>query len=102
MRTLFLVENTLRTLDPQLDLMGALTRKGARDLWCSMVRASPSDLSPCAPGPRSAAPVRRSPPILLRQAQSSDGRPGFSVPITVYSTPGKPPARTGNRLAWHW
>ena len=27
MRTLFLVENTLRTLDPQLDLMGALTRK---------------------------------------------------------------------------
>jgi ubiquinone biosynthesis protein len=98
MRTLFLVENTLRTLDPQLDLMGALTRKAPE--IAELLDGARRPKRPIAV--RVARAARQLPQIaadLLRQAQSSDGRPGFSVHHHGLHSTQEALARTGNRLA---
>jgi ubiquinone biosynthesis protein len=98
MRTLFLVENTLRALDPKLDLLGALTSRApdiARVIDASRPAGRPIAL-------RLARTARQLPQLaadLLRQAQLSDGRPAFSIHHHgLYSTQ-EAIARTGNRLA---
>lgn len=98
MRTLFLVENTLRALDPGLDLLGTLSVRAAdiaRVIDTSRSRARPLAL-------RVARTARQLPQLaadLLRQAQLSDGRPAFSVHHHGLHSSQQALARTGNRLA---
>lgn len=98
-RTLFLVENTLRALDPDLDLLGTLSAQAAA--IADIAEASrPSGNRPLAM--RLARTARQLPQIatdLLRQAQLSDGRPAFSVHHHGLSSTQEAIARTGNRLA---
>lgn len=98
MRTLFLVENTLRALDPKLDLLGELARR-ATDV-ARVVDADRSGQRPMRL--RLARAARRLPELvegLLRQAQLSDGRPAFSVHHHGLSSTESALSRTGNRLA---
>lgn len=98
MRTLFLVENTLRALDPNLDLLGGLTSRAAeiaRVVDASRPAGRPLTL-------RLARTARQLPQLvadLLRQAQLSDGRPAFSVHHHGLHSTQEALARTGNRLA---
>jgi len=97
-RTLFLVENTLRALDPDLDLLGTLSARAA-DIM-AIVDASRPAARPLAM--RLARTARQLPQIatdLLRQAQLSDGRPAFSVHHHGLTSTQEALARTGNRLA---
>lgn len=98
-RTLFLVENTLRALDPDLDLLGTLSAQAAE--IAEIADASrPGGNRPLAM--RLARTARQLPQIatdLLRQAQLSDGRPAFSVHHHGLSSTQEAIARTGNRLA---
>lgn len=98
-RTLFLVENTLRALDPDLDLLGTLSAQAAE--IAEIADASrPGGNRPLAM--RLARTARQLPQIatdLLRQAQLSDGRPALSVHHHGLSSTQEAIARTGNRLA---
>ena len=98
MRTLFLVENTLRTLDPQLDLLGALTRR-APEIAELLDRAR----RPGRPiAVRLARAARQLPELvadILRQAQLHGGRPAFTVHHRGLAATQAAVARTGNRLA---
>ena len=97
-RTLFLVENTLRTLDPDMDLLGTLSARAADVM--AIVDASRPVGRPLAM--RLARTARQLPQIatdLLRQAQLSDGRPAFSVHHHGLAPTHEALARTGNRLA---
>ena len=97
-RTLFLVENTLRTLDPDMDLLGTLSARAADVM--AIVDASRPAGRPLAM--RLARTARQLPQIatdLLRQAQLSDGRPAFSVHHHGLAPTHEALARTGNRLA---
>lgn len=98
MRTLFLVENTLRALDPKLDLLGALTRR-APEIAEVLDRAR----RPGRPiAMRLSRAARQLPDLaadLLRQAQLHDGRPAFTVHHRGLATSQAALARTGNRLA---
>lgn len=98
-RTLFLVENTLRALDPDLDLLGTLSTRAA-DIADIADASRPGSSRPLAM--RLARTARQLPQIatdLLRQAQLSDGRPAFSVHHHGLSSTQEALARTGNRLA---
>lgn len=98
MRTLFLVENTLRALDPDLDLLAALTRKApaiGRTLVATHRRGRPL-------AARLAGTARQLPELaaqILRQAQLDQGRLGFSVHVRGLGSSRTALARTGNRLA---
>jgi ubiquinone biosynthesis protein len=97
-RTLFLVENTLRALDPDMDLLGTLSAQAADVM--AIVDASRPARRPLAM--RLARTARQLPQIatdLLRQAQLSDGRPAFSVHHHGLAPTHEALARTGNRLA---
>ena len=97
-RTLFLVENTLRALDPDLDLLGTLSARAA-DIMAIVDTSRPAG-RPLAM--RLARTARQLPQIatdLLRQAQLSDGRPAFSVHHHGLAPTHEALARTGNRLA---
>lgn len=96
-RTLFLVENTVRALDPNLDLLGTLSARAA-DI------ADIADASPFGRpfAMRLARTARQLPQIaadLLQQAQLNDGRPALSVHLRGLSSTQEALARTGNRLA---
>ena len=98
-RTLFLVENTLRALDPDLDLMGSLSAQ-ASDIADIADASRPGGNRPLAM--RLARTARQLPQIatdLLRQAQLSDGRPALSVHHHGLAPTHEALARTGNRLA---
>jgi ubiquinone biosynthesis protein len=98
MRTLFLLENTLRALDPTLDLLGALTVRGPE--IARVLDANRSAGRPLAM--RLARTARQLPQLaadLLRQAQLSDGRPAFSVHHHGLHSTQEAIARTGNRLS---
>lgn len=98
MRTLFLVENTLRALDPALDLLGTLTRRAPE-----IVQVIDRARRPGRPiAVRLARAARQLPELaadLLRQAQLSDGRPSITVHHRGLATTQVALARTGNRLA---
>lgn len=98
MRTLFLVENTLRALDPDLDLLGTLTSRAAE--ITRVIDATRPNGRPLAH--RLARTARQLPQLvadLLRQAQLSNGRPAFSVHHHGLHSTQEAFARTGNRLA---
>src|SRR3546814_11519292 len=86
-RTLFLVENTLRALDPDLDLLGTLSAQAAE--IAEIADASrPGGNRPLAMRlARTARPLPQIAPDLLRPAQLGDGRPAFSVPHHGPSSP---------------
>ena len=93
-----IIENTLRALDPDLDLLGTLSARAA-DIM-AIVDASRPAARPLAM--RLARTARQLPQIatdLLRQAQLSDGRPAFSVHHHGLAPTHEALARTGNRLA---
>lgn len=98
-RTLFLVENTLRALDPNLDLLGTLSARAAH--IADIADASrPGGGRPLAL--QLARTARQLPQIaadLLRQAQLRDGRPAISVHHHGLNSSRETLARTGNRLA---
>lgn len=99
-RTLFLVENTLRALDPNLDLLGTLSARAAE--VAGLVDASrpgggrPFALRQLA---RAAHQLPQIAADLLRQAQLNHGRPAISVHHHGLSSSQEALARTGNRLA---
>lgn len=98
MRTLFLMENTLRALDPNFDLLGTLATRAA-DI-ARVVDASQPARRPLAR--RLARTAQQLPQLaadLLRQAQLSDGRPALSVHHHGLQSTQEALARTGNRLA---
>lgn len=98
MRTLFLVENTLRALDPELDLLGTLTRRAPEIAQALEYAGRPG--RPIAV--RLARAARQLPELaadILRQAQLHGGRPAFSVHHRGLASTQAAIARTGNRLA---
>lgn len=98
MRTLFLLENTLRALEPSLDLLGTLNRL-APDIESALDHARPAT-RPIAT--RLARAARQLPELaadLLRQAHLHDGRPAFSVHHRGLASTQEALARTGNRLS---
>ncbi|MFZ5657299.1 MAG: ABC1 kinase family protein [Pseudomonadota bacterium] len=97
MRTLFLVESTLRALDPNLDLLGrlqvhvpAIARTIARDR--STRRLAMQLMHGARQLPELAA-------NWLRQAQLGDGRPAIAIHHRGLHSTQEAIARTGNRLA---
>lgn len=98
MRTLFLVENTLRALDPGLDLLGTLTRR-VPEIAQVLDRARRSGRPIAARLARAARQLPELAADLLRQAQMHDGRPAFTVHHRGLATTQAALARTGNRLA---
>jgi ubiquinone biosynthesis protein len=96
MRTLFLVENTLRTLDPQLDLLGQLQAR-APAIVSAMRKTSGRPLAA-----RLARSARQLPALAadwLHQAQLGDGRPAIAIHHHGLHSTQAALARTGNRLA---
>ena len=98
MRTLFLVENTLRALDPQLDLLGTLTRR-APEIAQVLDRARRPERPIAVRLARAARQLPELAADLLRQAQLHDGRPGFTVHHRGLASTHAALSRTGNRLA---
>lgn len=97
MRTLFLVESTLRALDPELDLLGHL-QLHARDIARSMA----GERSLRRMGDRLARGARQLPELVaewMRDAQLGDGRPAISVHHHGLRSTQAALARTGNRIA---
>jgi ubiquinone biosynthesis protein len=97
MRTLFLVENTLRALDPGLDLLGRLQ---ARTPAIARAIAATTRGRPLAL--RLARGARQLPQLAadwLRQAQLGDGRPSIAIHHHGLHSTQAALARTGNRLA---
>jgi ubiquinone biosynthesis protein len=97
MRTLFLVESTLRALDPDLDLLGRL-RVRAGDIARTMAREH--GLRETAA--RLARDARQLPELAadwLRQARLGDGRPAIAIHHHGLHSTQAAIARTGNRLA---
>lgn len=97
MRTLFLVENTLRALDPGFDL---LTRLQARAPDIARAIAARDGARPLAA--RLARGARQLPLLLgewLRQAQLAGGRPAIAIHHHGLHSTQAALARTGNRLA---
>jgi ubiquinone biosynthesis protein len=98
MRTLFLVENTLRVLDPQFDLLGTLTRRAPE--IASAIRTARQGQRPLA---RQLAHTARQLPQLaadlLRQAKLNDGRLAIAIHHRGLASTQETIARTGNRLA---
>ena len=98
MRTLFLLENTLRALDPELDLLATLDGRAA-DV-ARAIEASMPSRRPLAV--RVARAARKLPDLvadLLRQAELNGGQPAISVHHHGLHTTREAIARTGNRLA---
>lgn len=98
MRTLFLVENTLRALDPALDLLGTLTSRAA-DIARVIDASRPAGRPLALRLTRAARQLPQLAADLLRKAQLSDGRPAFSVHHHGLHSTQEAVARTGNRLA---
>lgn len=97
MRTLFLVESTLRALDPGLDLLARL-RASAPDVARAM--AERDGMRPLAI--RLARGARQLPQLVadwLHQAQLGDGRPAIAIHHHGLHSTQAALARTGNRLA---
>lgn len=97
MRTLFLLENTLRALDPELDLLQALAARAER--IAQTVRQQ-------APGrpmhEKLLMSAEQLPTValqILRQLQLDEGRPGLSLYHRGLEPAETTIARTGNRLA---
>ena len=100
MRTLFLAENTIRSLDPDFDLMAALGQRKpllAKAFEQASLAGSKRPLVERVS--RTADALTTIVSDLLRQAQLEDGRPGVSVhhrgleDLTLHLS------RTGNRLS---
>ncbi len=99
MRTLFLVENTLRALDPQFDMLGTLARR-APEIATAIDDASHTGQRPLAA--QFARTARQLPQLaadLLRQAQLNGGRPAFTIHHRGLVSTQEAIGRTGNRLA---
>lgn len=97
MRTLFLVESTLRALDPDLDLLGRL-RARASDIARTMARERGLRQVTA----RLARDARQLPDLAadwLRQARLGDGRPAIAIHHHGLHSTQAAIARTGNRLA---
>ncbi|WP_458789021.1 ABC1 kinase family protein [Dyella jiangningensis] len=98
LRALFLVESTVRSLDPDLDLLGVLRERGpevARLIDATRMQGRPL-------GSRLAHTARQLPQLaeeFLRQAALSDGRPAITVHHRGLNAAQDALARTGNRLA---
>jgi len=98
MRTLFLLENTLRALDPDLDLLGTLTARAA-EIARVIDDSRPAGRPLALRLARTAHQLPQLAADMLRQAQLSDGRPAFSVHHHGLHSTQEALARTGNRLA---
>ena len=97
MRTLFLLENTLRALDPELDLLGTLTARAPE--IAGQIRAARAGRPIASQLARSARQLPHLAAELLRQAQLGDGRPALSIHHRGLGSTQEAIARTGNRLA---
>lgn len=99
MRTLFLVENTLRALDPQLDLLGEFASRRER---IENALAQPGRGGSQRPVTARLARTAQQVPALiaqmLRQARE-EGRPSFAVHHRGLEEAEVTLARTGNRLS---
>lgn len=98
LRTLFLLENTLRALDPELDLLAELNTRSPRIL--EVMERARAPRRPLAS--RMASAARQLPELLattLRQARLEEGRPSLSVHHRGLEEAEVSLARTGNRLA---
>lgn len=99
MRTLFLVENTLRALDPQLDLLGELTSR--REQIASALKQSGHSGSHRPVAERLAQAGQEIPVLvadMLRQLRE-EGRPSLAVHHRGLEDVEITLARTGNRLS---
>lgn len=99
MRTLFLLENTLRALDPKLDLLGELTSRRERIAGAFEQAAHGSSQRPATE--RLARTAQQLPALIadmLRQARE-EGRLSLAVHHRGLDEIGVTLARTGNRLA---
>lgn len=97
MRTLFLAENTLRALDPDLDLMQAL---GARAEHMAQTLKQQSPGRPLHTELlRSAEALPAAAMQVLRQLRLEDGRPSLALHHRGLEPMETTLARTGNRLA---
>ena len=97
MRTLFLVENTLRALDPSLDLLGRLQARAP-----DVARAIATGMPGRSLSRRLARSARQLPRLAadwLRQAQLGDGRLSIAIHHHGLHSTQAALARTGNRLA---
>ena len=97
MRTLFLLESTLRALDPGLDLLATLRSRGPRIAEAIAAAETARPLSTLL-----ARGARQLPQLAadwLRQAQLGDGRPAIAVHHHGLHSTQAAIARTGNRLA---
>lgn len=97
MRTLFLAEHTLRALDPELDLVKALSARAEH-----MAQMLEQQL----PGPSAPAQLLHAAEQLpalavqmLRQLRLDDGRPSLNLDLRGLQSLESTLARTGNRLA---
>jgi ubiquinone biosynthesis protein len=97
MRTLFLVENTLRALDPDLDLVQALEARAGRMTKILQEQSSGRPLHEKLL--RSAEQLPTVALQMLRQLQLDEGRPGLSLHHRGLEPLETTVARTGNRLA---
>lgn len=99
MRTLFLVENTLRALDPQLDLLSAMTARADR-IAEAFERGSSAAERPLAQ--RLARTAQQLPALVadaLRRAREEEGRLSVAVHHRGLQELETTLARTGNRLS---
>lgn len=97
MRTLFLVESTLRALDPGLDLLGHLQARAP-----AILRTIAAERRGRPLAARLARGARQLPQLAadwLRQAQLGDGRPAIAIHHHGLHSTQAALARTGNRLA---
>jgi ubiquinone biosynthesis protein len=97
LRTLFLVESTLRLLNPQFNLVEALLQR--RDALATALASSQGKRPQAVQVVRT---VRELPRLLtewLRQTQAEDGRPGVAIHHRGLEELEATLARTGNRLS---
>ncbi|EIM00609.1 hypothetical protein RHOFW104T7_02275 [Rhodanobacter thiooxydans] len=97
MRTLFLLENTLRTLAPDLDVLGALTARAPA--IARTVNATRTRRQVAAQLMHAARQLPQLAADMLRQAQLGDGRLALSIFHRGLDSTQEAIARTGNRLA---
>lgn len=100
LRTLFLVENSIRALDPDFDLLAELKQR--RESLAKAVTEANQSGGKRPLGQRLARTANALPGIvaeLLRQAQSEDGRPSVAVHHRGLEELELTLGRTGNRLS---